>query len=105
MSRTSRRSGGLLAALALTLTLTTACSEDDAQKAVDQAKDKVSSAARDADLPDVDWDKYSGEVKARLQELADDADCSGLKRELAKAEGNDSDLTRYIKAQLRQADC
>ena len=100
-----QRSGALLAVLALSLALTTGCSEEDAQKAVDQAKDQVSSAVKDADLPDVDWDKYSGEVKARLEKLAADADCSGLKRELAKAEGNDTDLTRYIKAQIRKADC
>ena len=101
----SRRLPALLAALALTLSLTAACSEEDAQKAVDRAKDEVSSAVQDADLPDVDWGKYSGEVKARLEELADEADCSGLKRELAKVEGNDTELTRYIKAQLRKADC
>jgi len=100
----SRRLPAAVAVLAMTLTFA-ACSEEDAQKAVDRAKDRVSSAVDDADLPDVDWDKYSGEVKARLEKLADEADCSGLKRELAKAEGNDTDLTRYIKAQLRKADC
>jgi hypothetical protein len=100
----TRNVRGLIAVLALTISLA-ACSEDDAQKAVDQAKDRASSAIKDADLPDVDWDKYSGELQKKLDELADNADCSGLKRELAKAENNDTDLTRYIKAQLRKADC
>lgn len=101
----TRRLPALLAGLALTLSLTAACSEEDAQKAVDQARDEASSAIEDADLPDVDWDKYSGEVRTKLEDLAAEADCSGLKRELAKAEGNDTELTRYIKAQLQELDC
>ena len=81
------------------------CSEEDAQDAVDRARDQASSAIEDADLPDVDWGRYSGDLKKRLERLADNADCAGLKDELAKAEGNDADLTRYIKAQLRELDC
>jgi hypothetical protein len=95
------RVGGLVAVLALTLGLGTACSEDDAQKAVDQARDRASSALEDADLPDLN----SEELEKRLNELAEKADCAGLKRELAKAENNDTEVTRYIKAQLRKADC
>ncbi len=101
----SRTRGGLLAVVALTAALTTGCSEKDAQDVVDQAKDRASAAIEDAELPDVDWQKYSGELQDRLDKLAAEADCSGLKEELAKVEGNDSELTRYIKVQLRKADC
>jgi hypothetical protein len=99
------RAGRALAALALVLVAGTACSEQDAQDAVDQARDQASSAIEDADLPEVDWQKYSGELQDRLDRLADQADCQGLRDELAKAEGNDAELTRYIKAQLRKIDC
>jgi hypothetical protein len=88
----------LVAVLALTLSLAAGCSEDDAQDAVDQARDRARSALDDADLD-------TAELEKRLDELAEEADCSGLKRELAKVEGNDTELTRYIKAQLRKLDC
>ena len=87
------RTRSLVAVLALTVALTTSCSEDDAQKAVDRAQDEVSSALDDAGLQD------------KLDELTANADCDGLRRELAKSEGNDTEVTRYIKAQLRKADC
>ena len=101
------RTGGrtLLAALALTLVTVTGCSEQDAQDAVDQARDQVSSAVEDADLPEVNWQQYSGELQDRLEELASNADCEGLRRELAKVEADDTELTRYIKSQLRNAGC
>ena len=95
----------LVAALALTLVVGTGCSEQDAQDAVDRARGEASAAIEDADLPDVAWKQYSGELRDRLERLADKADCAGLRRELAKAEANDNELTRYIKAQLRRADC
>ena len=101
------RAGGraLLATLALTLVTVTGCSEQDAQDAVGQARDQASSAIEDADLPDVNWQQYSGELQDKLDELASNADCDGLRRELAKVETNDTELTRYIKSQLRNADC
>lgn len=88
-----RGPGRIVAVLALTAALTTACSEEDAQQAVDRAQDEVSSALDDADLQD------------KLDELTANADCDGLRRELAKAEDNDTEVTRYIKAQLREVDC
>lgn len=103
--RLGRRLGASLAVLTLTLLAATGCSEEDAQDAVDRAADKASSAIEDAELPDVDWGKYSDELRGRLEKLADEADCSGLRRELGKAEADDTELTRYIKAQLRKADC
>ena len=90
---TLRGRARLVAVLALTAALTTACSEDVAQQAVDRAKDEVSSAIDDAGLQD------------KLDELVENADCAGLRRELAKVEGNDTEVTRYIKEQLRKADC
>ena len=90
---TVRGPARLVAVLALTAALATACSEEDAQQAVDRAKDEVSSAIDDAGLQD------------KLDELAENADCAGLRRELAKVEGDDTEVTRYIKDQLRNADC
>ena len=101
----SAGAGRLVAALVLTLAVSTGCSEEDAQVAVDRARDQASAAIEDADLPEVDWQKHSGQLQERLERLADNADCTGLKQELAKAEGDDAELTRYIKAQLRKADC
>ena len=102
MSATGPRA---VAALALTFVAAVGCTEQDAQDAVDRARDRASTAIDDADLPDVDWQRRSAELRERLERLADSADCSGLKRELARVEGNDTELTRYIKAQLRKADC
>ncbi len=103
----TRAPGRVVGAVVLTFTLavTAGCSEEDAQDAVDRARDQASAAIEDADLPEVDWQKYSGTLQDRLERLADNADCGGLKRELAKAEADDAELTRYIKAQLRRADC
>jgi hypothetical protein len=100
-----------LAALVLTGALAlTGCSEDDAQDAADQARESASQAAEDAreqledaELPEVDWDQYGEEVKERLDTLADQADCDSLEEELAQAEADDSDLTEYIKAKIREA--
>jgi len=100
-----RAPGRLVAAVVLTLPVTAGCSEEDAQDAVDRARDQASAAVEDADLPEVDWQKHSGELQERLERLADNADCAGLKRELTEAEGDDVELTRYIKAQLRKLDC
>lgn len=92
-----------------------ACSENQADNAADQAKDAASQAqdaaekARDKvnegvdSLPKVDWKKHGRDLKRRLDQLADKADCQGLENELAKAEKNDTDLTRYIKRQVRKA--
>ena len=99
------RLGQLVAVLAFSAVALAGCSEQDAQDAVDQAADRASTAIEDADLPNVDWGKHPDELRNRLERLADNADCAGLRRELAEVEGTDSALTRYIEAQLRQADC
>lgn len=100
-SRT-RYSGRWLAATVLTLVAVTGCSEQDA---VDRARSEASSAVDQADLPDVDWQRYSGQLQDRLDKLAEEADCSGLQQELARAEGNDTEIVDYIKAQLRELGC
>jgi PBP1b-binding outer membrane lipoprotein LpoB len=93
-----------IAAVALGLALAlTGCSEGDAERAVDEAKDSVQSATDDVSLPEVNWEKHGREVKQRLDGLVAEADCSGLRKELGTAEKNDAELTRYIKAQIRQA--
>ena len=97
-----RRLATLTTALLLAAGALTGCSEEEAQDAVDQARDEVSSAVDDVEMPEVDWDKYGTKVKNELDQLAEDADCSALEDELAKAEGNDTDLTRYIKAKIRE---
>lgn len=90
----------LLAALALS-----GCSQDDAQDAVDQAKDAVSSAAGDIDIPDVDWSKYGDKLQGKIDELAEAADCDSLQKELTDHGKLDTDVTAYIKAKLEQAGC
>ena len=56
-----------LAALAAGALALSGCSEDNAQDAVDQAKDAASSAIAEAEvqIPDVDWDKYGDKLKDR----------------------------------------
>jgi hypothetical protein len=104
----SRRPGLVLASALLAAAALTGCSEREAQRAADQAAERVETSARDAadearkELGNVDWERYGDDLKRRLDTLADRADCSALRKELAKREANDTDLTRYIKAQLRR---
>src|SRR5689334_14435064 len=90
----------LLAAVSLT-----GCSQDDAQDAVDQAKEAVSSAASDVDLPEVDWSKYGDKLQRQIDELADKADCKGLQEALDDQGSMDADVVAYIKAKLQDAGC
>ena len=94
-----------IAGLALTLVAATGCSEQATQDAVDDARDQASAAIDEADLPEVNWEDYSGDLQDRLDNLAANADCAGLKEELAKMEGNDTEVTEYIKAQIEALDC
>jgi hypothetical protein len=105
---TSTRSSTLATLAAALVLALTGCSEQDAQDAqdaVDQARDEVSTAVEDLDLPNVDWEKYGEDARRRLEQLGEQADCQGLKEELAKVEGNDTELTRYVKALIREVDC
>jgi hypothetical protein len=53
-------------------------------------------------LPEVNWGKQGKRLKRRLDDLAERADCSALRKQLAQREANDAEVTRYIKAQLRR---
>lgn len=94
-----------LAAALLLVAALSGCSEGEAQRAVDDAQSEVSRAVDNVELPEVDWEKHGADVRRRLDRLAKEADCSGLRDELAKVEKNDTELTRYIKAQLRRIEC
>lgn len=76
------------------------CSQEDADRAVDAARDRAERA-----LEDVDWEKYGDRFRDEIEGLVAEADCEGLKEELAKVEGNDTEITEYLKAQLEQLDC
>jgi hypothetical protein len=108
------RSHWAAAALALLLGAgLTGCSEDAADRAVDDAADRASELAGEAsdevgkqlegvELPKVDWSRYGDQLRTRLDQLAEQADCQGLREELTKAEGDDTQLTRYIKRQIAE---
>jgi hypothetical protein len=99
------------AALALLLgAVATGCS-DEADRAVDDAADRASELAGqgadeleqqldDAELPKVDWDQYGDRLRNRLDQLSEQANCTGLRKELTKAESDDTELTQYIKRQI-----
>lgn len=97
----ARRTTLALAALVLALVPVAGCSQEEANRAIDEAQ----RSADNLELPSVDWDKIGRDTKREIDQLAAEADCEELKKELAKAEGNDTALTAYIKAQLRRADC
>lgn len=81
------------------------CSEGDAEEAVDQAREAASSAIDDVDLPDVDWGAFGDRLKDRIDEAAEKADCDALADAVTRYEGQSNDLTDYIEAKLREADC
>lgn len=101
------------AALALLLgALVSGCSDeadDVADRAADraseiagQASDEVGDQLGDVELPEVDWSQYGDRLRSRLDQLAAQSDCEGLRKELTKAEGDDTQLTKYIKRQLAE---
>ena len=101
------RPAAVLASLLLGATLLTGCSEGEADRAANQAEraaDEAADRVRDevGNLPDVNWGQQGRKLKRRLDNLAEKADCSALRRELAKREADDAEVTRYIKAQLRR---
>jgi hypothetical protein len=102
-----RRAAVVLTSLLLGTTLLTACSEGEADRAANQAERAANEAAdRVGDevgkLPEVNWAEQGEGLKRRLDNLAEKADCSALRKELAKREANDTEVTRYIKAQVRR---
>jgi DNA-binding ferritin-like protein len=102
-----------VAALALSLGAGLVGCSDEADRAVDDAADRASELAGqaseelegqldDAELPKVDWSQYGDRLRNRLDQLSEQADCQGLRRELTRAEADDTDLTAYIKRQIRR---
>lgn len=106
---TSLRTAPGIAAIGLAAALLLGgCSEEEAQDAVERAEEQASQAVEDAsealedvDLPEVDWDQYGEDLKEQIDSLADQADCDEL-NEMAEDEANDTEVTEYIKAQIRE---
>jgi hypothetical protein len=103
----SRRPAAVLTSLVLCATVLTGCSEGEADRAANRAERAANDAAdrvRDevGDLPEVDWGQQGKKLKRRVDGLAEKADCAEL-RKLVRREANDTEVTRYIKAQLRRA--
>jgi hypothetical protein len=101
------RRAAVLTSLLLGATLLTGCSEGEADRAANRAEraaDEAADRVRDevGKLPDVNWGKQGRKLKRRLDNLAESADCAGLRKQLAQREANDAEVTRYIKAQLRR---
>ena len=85
------------------------CSEEEAQDAADraqeeasQAVDEASKALEDVELPEVDWEECGNDLKERIDSLAAEADCD-CAGDMAQEESNDTEVTEYIKAQIREA--
>ncbi len=95
----------LLAATLLTLLVLTGCSDQQAKDTVNGAADKVNGAIDQVDLPKVDWGKYQSTLQDKIDRFASQGDCRRLKAQLAKAEPDDTDLTAYVKARIRQVSC
>lgn len=91
--------------LAAPLLLLTGCSEDDADRAVDQAREAASSAMDEVDLPEVDWDRYGEELQDELDRAAEEADCELLRESLNRYESTSNEVTDYIEAKLEEAGC
>lgn len=54
----------------------------------------------------MDWSEYAPGLQARIDDLADEGDCSGLQAEFDNADANNSvELMEYIDAQLEASGC
>lgn len=96
--RTSLR----IASVVLALGLATGCSQ--ANDAVDKAQGAANKAA--SAMPDVDWSKYGNDVKQKVDNLAEHADCGKLRRYLRRLDdGKKLDLTKYVQQALDNAGC
>jgi anti-sigma regulatory factor (Ser/Thr protein kinase) len=99
-----------VAALAVPLLLALgACSEEDRDRAVDdavgEARDRASSALEEADLPSVDWQKLRDGAKEEIDEAAAAADCEKLTEELGQIGTRNSEVRDYIEVRMREAGC
>lgn len=100
--RPTRWAGILVVPLLLSVA---ACSEDDANQAVDQARDAASSAIGEVELPDVDWGQYGDRLQEEIDQAAAEADCDELAQALSRYESVSNEVTEYIEAKLEEADC
>jgi hypothetical protein len=82
-----------------------ACSEGDADQAVDQARDAASSALEEVEIPDVDWSQYGDDVRERIDKAAEEADCKVLRDSLNRYESTSNEVTEYIEVKLEEAGC
>jgi hypothetical protein len=82
-----------------------ACSGDDADQAVEDAREAASSALDEVELPEVDWSQYGDDLKKKLDKAADEADCDLLRESLTRYESGSNEVTDYIEAKLEEAGC
>jgi hypothetical protein len=82
-----------------------ACSEGDADQAVDDAREAASSALEEVEIPEVDWSQYGEDVKEELDKAAEEADCKLLRESLNRYESTSNEVTDYIEAKLEEAGC
>ena len=82
-----------------------ACSEGDADQAVDEAREAASSALEEVEIPEVDWSQYGEDVKEELDKAAEEADCKLLRESLNRYESTSNEVTDYIEAKLEEAGC
>ena len=82
-----------------------ACSEGDADQAVDEAREAASSALEEVEIPEVDWSQYGEYVKEELDKAAEEADCKLLRESLNRYESTSNEVTDYIEAKLEEAGC
>jgi hypothetical protein len=82
-----------------------ACSEDDADQAVDEAREAASSALEEVEIPEVDWSQYGEDLQEELDKAAEEADCKLLRESLNRYESTSTEVTEYIEAKLEEAGC
>ena len=88
------------------LTLAVALSFGGAACSADVNEDGVNVNVKTPEMPDVDWDKYAPEVKAKFERLLDEGDCKALENELAAAEKNSNvDLREWLDEAMQEAGC
>jgi hypothetical protein len=82
-----------------------ACSGDDTDQAVEDAREAASSALEEVELPEVDWSQYGENLQEELDRAAEEADCDLLRDSLTRFESTSTEVTEYIEAKLEEAGC
>ena len=74
------------------------------EDALDDAQQRASEAVEEAQ--DVDWAAYPEDLQDKVRDYIAEADCEGLNEELDKLdEGEDTELTAFLKEQIEALDC